>query len=277
LPLRLRVKVLDFGIAKLRGDLSDGLVNTRTGALMGTPQYMSPEQCRGVARKIDHRTDIYALGIIVYEMVCGSPPFAAEGMGDMLMLHLHRAPDPPRTRNADTPEPLEAAILRALAKDPDQRFATMIDFREALRPTDAQSAATVGMTGHAPLAMAPTIDASAPLPALGPQADAFAPTQAAAQDATAPADGPWMQGPSTTLASTAGQVSGAHRHRMTEARRIVVATGVLAVAGLAIMAAMLHKAPSHQGPRPPPQQRFQLWCPCPCPLRRKHQMLASRL
>ena len=68
----MRVKVLDFGIAKLRGELSAGSVKTRTGTIMGTPQYMSPEQCRGVADQIDSRTDIYTLGIIVYEMLCDS-------------------------------------------------------------------------------------------------------------------------------------------------------------------------------------------------------------
>ena len=70
-PFGARVKVLDFGIAKLRGELSGGGAKTQTGSVMGTPPYMSPEQCRGITEEIDHRTDIYALGIILYEMLAG--------------------------------------------------------------------------------------------------------------------------------------------------------------------------------------------------------------
>src|SRR4029077_17945183 len=73
------VKVLDFGLAKLGQDASrTSSVRTRTGSVMGTPAYMSPEQCRGT-REIDHRTDIYALGVILFEILCGRPPFVSEG------------------------------------------------------------------------------------------------------------------------------------------------------------------------------------------------------
>ena len=238
LPMRLRVKVLDFGIAKLMGDLSDGSVNTRTGAIMGTPQYMSPEQCRGIAREIDHRTDIYALGVILYEMVCGAPPFVSEGGGDILIMHVHNPPDPPRTRNADIPEAMEAVILRALAKNPDQRFASMIDFREALRPTDVQSAATVGMGGHAQLALAPTIDATSPL-AAAKQAAALDPIE---QAASGDGDASWAKAPSTTLTSTTGQILAAAMGKARR-RRTILAGGVLLAAALAILATVLHKGP----------------------------------
>ena len=85
------VKVLDFGIAKLGQDSGHGSsVRTRTGSVMGTPAYMSPEQCRGT-REIDHRTDIYALGVILFEMLCGRPPFVSEGFGEMVHLHISAA------------------------------------------------------------------------------------------------------------------------------------------------------------------------------------------
>jgi serine/threonine protein kinase len=131
-PGGLRVKVLDFGIAKLRGTLSGNAVKTQTGALMGTPPYMSPEQCRGISGEVDQRTDVYALGIILYEMVCGAPPFVGEGFGEVLVMHLTRPPEPPRARNPGVPPMLERIILRALAKNIDERFASMEDLQAAL-------------------------------------------------------------------------------------------------------------------------------------------------
>jgi serine/threonine protein kinase len=130
-PTGERVKVLDFGIAKLTGDPGAEGPQTRTGAVMGTPTYMSPEQCHG-AKNVDARSDIYALGIIAYEMLAGRPPFLGTGFGEMTALHMSAPPPALRAAGIAIPPALEAAVLRALAKDPDQRFQTMEAFGGAI-------------------------------------------------------------------------------------------------------------------------------------------------
>ena len=82
------MKILDFGVAKILAS-PDGAqsVKTRTGSLMGTPLYMSPEQCKG-AGTLDHRTDIYSLGVMLFEMLAGRPPFVAEGVGELFAKHM---------------------------------------------------------------------------------------------------------------------------------------------------------------------------------------------
>jgi serine/threonine protein kinase len=82
-----RTKVLDFGIAKLASDPSGQPSMTRTGMVMGTPAYMAPEQCKG-AGNVDQRSDLYALGCILFELVCGRPPFVAEGAGEVMAHHI---------------------------------------------------------------------------------------------------------------------------------------------------------------------------------------------
>jgi serine/threonine-protein kinase len=125
------VKVLDFGIAKLSADAGGGSHKTRTGAVIGTPAYMSPEQCAGL-KTIDHRSDVYSLGVVLYEMVTGHVPFEAEGMGLLLMKQMQRDPHPPSAVRPGIPAGLESTILRAMAKSPTHRFASMAELGEAL-------------------------------------------------------------------------------------------------------------------------------------------------
>jgi serine/threonine-protein kinase len=145
-PRGERVKVLDFGIAKLRGDLSNVSAKTQTGSLMGTPPYMSPEQCRGVTDDIDHRTDVYAMGVIVYEMLCGAPPFVSAGWGEIVLFHMTKPPPPPRAKNARISPALEAVILKALAKTREERFGSMAEMQAALRGAAGAGAAAPVLT-----------------------------------------------------------------------------------------------------------------------------------
>jgi len=127
---RERVKILDFGIAKLHAMAGDSL-KTRTGTLMGTPVYMSPEQCLGT-KEVDHRSDIYSLGIIIYEMLAGRPPFISEGFGELLNMHLHEKPGPLRELAPQVTAEVDFSVMRMLAKKPDERYQSMADVRSAL-------------------------------------------------------------------------------------------------------------------------------------------------
>ncbi|HEU4726417.1 MAG TPA: serine/threonine-protein kinase, partial [Kofleriaceae bacterium] len=122
LPGGERVKLLDFGIAKLTTIMGQ-TGHTRTGTVMGTPTYMAPEQCRG-AGTVDHRADLYALGCIAYEMLCGQPPFIAEGAGDIIARHLYFEPAPPRSLRPSLRVEVEDFLLRLLQKDPAARPGT---------------------------------------------------------------------------------------------------------------------------------------------------------
>jgi serine/threonine-protein kinase len=112
-----RIKLLDFGIAKLADPSSSS--KTSTGTVMGTPAYMAPEQCRGVA--VDHRADLYALGCVIYELCCGRPLFVGEGAGDVLAAHIHLPVPPMAAHGADVPPAVEQLILHLLAKAPADR------------------------------------------------------------------------------------------------------------------------------------------------------------
>jgi serine/threonine protein kinase len=111
------VKVVDFGIAKLLNPDNNAEKLTRTGATMGTPFYMSPEQCAG--RALDHRADIYSLGILLYEMFASTVPFKAPTVGALIMQHITATP-PPLSIFQIPPE-IEAVVLQALAKQPQER------------------------------------------------------------------------------------------------------------------------------------------------------------
>jgi tRNA A-37 threonylcarbamoyl transferase component Bud32 len=127
------VKIVDFGIAQLKDGTGDGGKKlTRTGMIFGTPEYMSPEQASG--KPIDHRVDVYAVGVILYEMFAGRVPFVGDTFMGVLTQHMFEQPPPLAHVNpqcAASPE-LEAVIFKALAKDPAQRYASMSALAEEL-------------------------------------------------------------------------------------------------------------------------------------------------
>ncbi len=124
-----RPKILDFGIAKLADN--DTGTKTNTAAMLGTPRYMSPEQCRG-AGLVDQRADIYSLGCVLFELVCGRAPFEAEGGGELIAMHLMQPPPRASSLRPDLPADVDALIARCLEKEPAARFASGSELAIAL-------------------------------------------------------------------------------------------------------------------------------------------------
>jgi hypothetical protein len=120
-------KLTDFGLAKTANDLRV----TTSGAPVGSPWYMSPEQVRGL-EPIDGRTDIYATGAVLYEILTGAKLFQAEGAFAVMSAHVDTMPAPPSSRHPAIPRALDAIVMKALAKDPAQRFQSAVEFRKAL-------------------------------------------------------------------------------------------------------------------------------------------------
>jgi serine/threonine protein kinase len=141
------IKLLDFGIAKLTGD-SGQSHKTRTGLVIGTPTYMSPEQCEGKGL-IDSRSDVYSLGIVMYELLTGRVPFPGEGFGEILVAHLTRLPDPPSHLNPDISPAIESIVMHAIEKDRNRRFQTMDEFAAAVVDPAAHLAMYQGLPSPA--------------------------------------------------------------------------------------------------------------------------------
>ena len=136
-----RAVVMDFGLAKERRADPAIAKLTATGIILGTPEFMSPEQIRG--KPLDARSDVYALGIVAFEMFSGKLPFQGRNAQEMMIARLRGQPLPLRQFRPDLPPALEKALARALATNPDGRFATALEFAEALN-ADASSGGIFG-------------------------------------------------------------------------------------------------------------------------------------
>lgn len=135
----VRAVVTDFGLAKLM----EGGYQTMSGTFMGTLPYMSPEQCMG--NKLDGRSDIYSLGIVLYELATGTLPFSVNSPTEAIKKHLNELPNPPRSIRPGLPIPLETIIQRSLAKKPEDRFQTAEEMAEALRSVTARRYETLAL------------------------------------------------------------------------------------------------------------------------------------
>jgi serine/threonine-protein kinase len=213
-----RVKVADFGIARMGASAL-----TRTGALLGTSSYLSPEQAQG--RSADERSDLYSLGVVLYEMLTGRLPFSGESDLAVAMQHVSAAPPNPRSLAPDVPEAYAAVVMKALSKQPADRYQSAEEFAAALR------AARGG--GHAvPAAVSPP-----PSPA-----PAFAATVVAADALTRPADA------ATRYMSAVGQAPPARPRRRRLWRWIVLAAFIVAAAAGAWAVYALVLAPGAKVP-----------------------------
>jgi serine/threonine-protein kinase len=161
------VKVTDFGIAKsIHGSASEDSLNlTRDGTVHGTPEYMSPEQARG--EELDGRADIYACGVMLYEMMTGTLPFTAESAFEVILKHLSDPVEPPTIRRPDADPRLEPVVMRALAKRRQDRFADAKSMRLALLEALHSEPAPIALTKPTPTRGVKRLAPSAPDPIAG--------------------------------------------------------------------------------------------------------------
>ena len=199
------VKVVDFGISKVR---AAGTKLTAALAVMGTPNYMAPEQAEGRIDEIDHRTDQWALACIAYELVGGRPPFVGENVASLLYQVIHQAPSPLASMNPGLPSEVEDVLRRALSKTQLGRFSTMTEFSRAFEGAASGKAAAVAPAppeGNAAIARAPTMVSSPGIPPVTTFSSAAGESIAPGQMTSAPPKRRWLlAGVGVAVAAAAG-------------------------------------------------------------------------
>jgi hypothetical protein len=140
------VKIVDFGISKFN-TMGGEFSMTRTGAVMGTPYYMAPEQAKG-GKAVDHRVDLYAVGVILYQAVVGHVPFQAETFNELLFKIVLETPPPLEEQVPGIDSSFVAIVNRGMARDPDQRFPSAVEFQNALKDWLGGAAVSAGKTVH---------------------------------------------------------------------------------------------------------------------------------
>ena len=239
-PGGARVKVLDFGIAKLV-DKASSSVKTQTGAVMGTPTYMAPEQCRS-AGEVDHRADIYALGCILFELLCGRPPFRCASLGQLIAAHMFEPPPALTTFAPAVPADLEAVVLRALAKEPDERQGSMSNLEVELEACNI--AAPPSPRRSAPVAVQAAYEATVlPIQPVTAKLDT-APAMVATVATTT-----GKPKELTTLGRSTGQLAAPEAPRKRGWLTVAVAAGVLA-AGVGVFGSQRGSTSAEPGPAP---------------------------
>ena len=249
------VKLVDFGIARVQAEEAASRI-TQTGGIVGTPKYISPEQAN--EQPVDYRTDIYSLGVVAYEMVCGRTPFEGPEPATtmaLLMAHVHSAPPAPRDLEPALSQTTNDALLRSLAKSPQDRFSTCGEFVRVLTaPRIAEAAAPATLAASAQRADPVTVAPAAPAPRPAPMTAATAapaPRGSTTTSVPAPRGATAPASPATrdAIATSAPAASAQRAAPATEARprRALWALIGAAILGVLVLAAVF--ARTHMPPR----------------------------
>lgn len=234
---RMLPKLLDFGIAKLLEGKQAGDVQTNTDAVLGTPAYMSPEQCRG-ANKVDGRADVYSLGVMLYEMLAGRRPFIADGSGAVFGMHMYEEPSPIREYAPELPEPVAVFVHRLLIKDRNLRPTSNEVMLLAQQLSEGgQDVFPEALRNPSP-SLPPSGGSVPSLPPNGGTAPSLPPSVG-----TAPSD-------PTTLGSSVGENGQARQNERMRRRQLVIGAGLLGA--VTLMGGALSLKDRWQRPAPAP-------------------------